>query len=54
MKVYVVSGKDFLDRPISVRVQAENVKEARKEAAYKVASNAKVMTAANAASKVKR
>lgn len=53
MKVYYVSGLNFLDQPVTEKVMALNVPDARKKAT-KVASHAKVLSPKTAADRSKK
>lgn len=53
MKVYYITGKNFLGQDVTERVMANSPAEARK-ASVKVASHATVRTPANAADRSKR
>jgi hypothetical protein len=53
MKVYYVTGKNFLGQDVTERIEAENPAQARRFS-VKVASHAKVLAAATAADRSKR
>lgn len=53
MKVYYVTGLNFLDQPVTEKVMALTPADARK-AATKVASHAKVLSPKTAADRSKR
>lgn len=53
MKVYYVSGLNFLDQPVTEKVMASSPAEARR-LSTKVASHAKVLSPATAADRAKR
>jgi len=53
MKVYYVTGLNFLDQPVTEKVMALDPAGARK-AATKVASHAKVLSPKTAADRAKR
>ena len=53
MKVYYVSGLNFLDQPVTEKVYAETPALARK-AASKVASHARVLSPRTAADRSKK
>lgn len=53
MKIYYVTGQNFLGQPVTERVMANSPAEARK-ASVKVASHAVVRTPANAADRAAR